>query len=45
MEGASPVCFGTREDGPVVLKYITDANLVFVLIKTVRLVGVINGVL
>lgn len=45
IKGASPLCFSTSVDGTLVLKYIAEATLVFVLIKTVNLVGVINGVL
>jgi len=41
---ASPTCFGTSEDVTLVLKYVADATLLFVLIKTVHLVGVLNGV-
>lgn len=32
------------EDGTLVSKHVRDALLIFVLIETVRLVGVTNGV-
>ena len=43
--GILKLAFGLPEDGKLVLKHVGDVSLICVLLKTVHLVHVVNGVL